>query len=124
MKTVLVVDDEFGIVEVLVLTLEDDGYRVVSASNGCEGLERLAEVQPDLVLLDYMMPVMDGPTMAQAMRAGRRDTPIIMMSAVGEEPVRERFADYAVFVRKPFRVRAMLEAVRSVIGPPDQVAEG
>jgi CheY-like chemotaxis protein len=123
-RTILVVDDEYGIVEVLVLALEDQGYRVLSAADGQEGLERLAEARPDLVMLDFMMPRMDGPAMAQAMRAdpALRDVPIVMMSAVGEAPIRERFTDYTAFLRKPFRIQAALDLVASLIGlaAPDE----
>jgi CheY-like chemotaxis protein len=120
MKTILVVDDEFGIVEVLVLALEDEGYRVLAAADGERGLERLAEQRPDLVLLDVMMPLMDGPAMADALR--RRygnEIPLVVMSSVSEESVRERIDGYAAFLRKPFRVRAVLEVVARVIGRAD-----
>jgi CheY-like chemotaxis protein len=126
MRTVLVVDDEYGIVEVLVLALEDQGYRVLSAADGKEGLERLAESRPDLVMLDFMMPRMDGPAMAQAMRAdpALRDIPIVMMSAVGEAPIRDRFTGYAKFLRKPFRIQAALDLVATLIGSAESGKAG
>ena len=125
MKTVLVVDDEYGIVEVVVLALEDEGYRVIAAADGQQGLERLAETRPDLVLLDFMMPRLDGPALAKAIRANPalRKTPIVIMSAVGEAVVRERFSGYTAFLRKPFRVRAMLDLVTRLIGPGAEGAE-
>lgn len=117
MRTVLVIDDEFGIADVLVAALEDEGYRVFTAANGRRGLERLAENRPDLVITDFMMPLMDGATMARTMRAdpAYRDIPIIMMSAVPEAAVRERFDGYQGFLHKPFRVAAMLDLVASVL---------
>jgi CheY-like chemotaxis protein len=126
MKTVLVIDDEYGIVEVVVLALKDEGYRVITAADGQQGLERLAETRPDLVLLDFMMPRMDGPAVAKAMRANRahREIPIVMMSAVGEAAVRERFSGYAAFLRKPFRVRTVLDLVTRLIGPGAEEAKG
>ena len=60
MPTVLIVDDEISILEVLEDVLLEAGYVVVTALNGREGLERLAETRPDLILLDLMMPVLDG----------------------------------------------------------------
>ena len=63
-QTILVVDDEFGVVEVLTAALEDEGYRVMAAANGRHGLERLAENRPDLVIVDFMMPILDGAAMA------------------------------------------------------------
>lgn len=116
MRTVLVVDDEFGTVEVLVAALEDTGYRVLTAANGRRGLERLEENKPDLVISDFMMPLMDGAAMVAAMRANPsfRDIPVIMMSAAPEAALRKRLDGYEAFLRKPFRIGALLEAVRRV----------
>jgi CheY-like chemotaxis protein len=69
MPTVLVVDDEFGIVDVLETILIDEGYRVLTACNGKQGLERLATERPDVVLLDFMMPILGGAEMLAAMAA-------------------------------------------------------
>ncbi len=118
MQTILVVDDELGAIEVVATALEDEGYRVLSAANGRHGLEKLAEGPVDLAIIDFMMPLLDGTAMARAMKENTafREIPIIMMSAVAEPLVRERFADYAVFLRKPFRIAALLDAVRKVVG--------
>jgi CheY-like chemotaxis protein len=69
MATVLVVDDEFGIVDVLETILTDEGYRVLTACNGKQGLVRLAEERPDVVLLDLMMPILGGAGMLREMAA-------------------------------------------------------
>ena len=69
MTIILVVDDEPLIAMALEAALEDVGYEVVTAANGRQGLERLAEVRADLVLLDMMMPIMGGPAMLAAMAA-------------------------------------------------------
>ncbi len=67
MVTVLVVEDEFAIAELLEMVLADEGYRVLMAANGRQGLQRLAEgPRPDLVISDYMMPILDGADMLQA----------------------------------------------------------
>ncbi len=118
MKTVLVVDDEFGIVSVLEALLEDAGYRVLTAANGRKGLERLAERRPDVAVLDFMMPLMDGAAMARAMREHRdwRDIPIVMMSAVTEASLRARFDGYDAFLRKPFRAEDLLSAIARLVG--------
>src|SRR6185312_5078057 len=114
--TVLVVDDEYGTVEVLVAALEDAGYRVFTAANGRRALERLEENKPDLVVSDFMMPLMDGAALVQAMRSNPeyRDIPVIMMSAAPEAALRRRLNGYEAFLRKPFRVRALLEVVGSI----------
>jgi DNA-binding response OmpR family regulator len=118
MKTILVVDDEFALVEMLESVLVDGGYRVRTATNGRQGLERLREVKPDLVLVDYMMPNLDGPGMIDAMRkqAEHHDTPVIIMSAVGESIVRERVPVYAAFLQKPFRISNALATIKAVFG--------
>ncbi len=116
-QTILVVEDEFGAVEVLTAALQDEGYRVLSAANGRLALERLAECPVDLVIVDFMMPLMDGARMGRAMKDDPklRAIPIVMMSAVSEAQVRERFDGYGVFLRKPFRIPALLQAVRKLL---------
>lgn len=116
MRTVLVIDDEFGTVEVLVAALEDAGYRVLTAANGRRALERLEENKPDLVISDFMMPLMDGAALVTAMRTNPsfRDIPVIMMSAAPEAALRKHLDGYEAFLRKPFRIPALLEIVRTV----------
>lgn len=116
--TVLVVDDEFAITDLLEMALADEGYRVLTAANGRQGLTRLAEgPRPDLVITDYMMPVLDGPGMLQAMRTveAHRDIPFIVMSAAPEKNVRERVGGYAAFMREPFRIAAVVRLVAAVL---------
>jgi CheY-like chemotaxis protein len=119
-RTVLVVDDEFGTVEVLVAALEDAGYRVLTAANGRRALERLEENKPDLVVSDFMMPLMDGAALVRAIRSDPqfRDIPVIMMSAAPETALRKRLDGYEAFLRKPFRVPALLELIASLLNPP------
>jgi CheY-like chemotaxis protein len=120
MQTVLVVDDEFGVAEVLQSILEDEGYRVVTAINGKHPLTRLAEHTPDVIMLDYMMPIMDG---TQALAAIRKDAtsqkiPVIMMSSLEEVAVRETCTDYDSFLRKPFRAMAVVKLVAQLLSQP------
>ena len=119
MQTILVIDDELGATEVLVAALEDEGYRVLSASNGQHGLDSLAATPVDLVISDFMMPLMDGAELGRAMKAdpALAAIPIIMMSALSEPLTRANFADYAAFLRKPFRAAALVELVRKVLPP-------
>jgi len=113
MPSILVVDDEYGVGEVIEAILEDEGYVVEIAINGRQGLERMAEAKPDLVLLDVMMPIMDGPAMLAAMRAEPKlvDVPVVMMSSLDEKTVRERAIGHTLFLRKPFRSTHIVEAV-------------
>lgn len=118
MQTILVVEDEFGAADVVMAALEDEGYRVVIAANGRQGLERLAETRPDLIIADYMMPIMDGAAMARTVKGNPdyRDIPIVMTSALSEEAVRQQFNGFQTFLRKPFRIDELLQIVRRMLG--------
>lgn len=120
MKTIVIVDDEFGLADVLTATLSDIGFRVLSATNGKQGLDVMVEHLPDLVLLDYMMPLLDGAGVLKAMRADPNlaAVPVIMMSAVPESVVRARCPGYSVFLRKPFDFETLLSAVERVTAGP------
>ncbi|MET0535854.1 MAG: response regulator [Steroidobacter sp.] len=120
MQTVLVVDDEFGVAEVLQSILEDEGYRVATAINGKQAIMRLGEVTPDLIMLDYMMPILDGTQTLAAIRndPAFKNTPIIMMSSLEEASVRETCTDYDSFLRKPFRAMAVVRLVAELLSQP------
>lgn len=117
-ETVLIVEDEFAIADLLAMALTDNGYRVVLAANGRQALEHLSEdPPPDLVISDFMMPVLDGAGFIQAMRANepQRDIPYIIMSSIPEDAVRTRIDGYAGFIRKPFRIAALVRLVAIVL---------
>ena len=118
MATILVVEDEFGIAEVLASVLTDAGHGVITAINGRQGLERLKETRPQLVLLDFMMPVLDGPAMLRIMRSSPEghDIPAIIMSSLPEPAVAEAVSGmYSGFIRKPFKLRAVIDMVERVL---------
>jgi CheY-like chemotaxis protein len=119
-KTILVVDDELDNAEVLALILEEEGFRSLVAVNGAQGLERVHEFRPDLVLIDFMMPVMNGALMAQTLRADEttRHVKIVMNSVLPEAAVRERFAEYDGFLRKPYGIEALLRLIADLLPPP------
>jgi len=118
MPTVLVVDDEFGIVDVLETILIDEGYRVLTACNGKQGLESLATERPDVVLLDLMMPILGGVEMLAAMMAepAYRHIPVIMISSLGEDVLAKKCTGYVAYLRKPFRATAVLSTIDRVLG--------
>ena len=119
MTTVLVVDDEPLIAMALEAALEDVGYRVATAANGQQGLERLAEgPRPDLVLLDMMMPVMNGPAMLAVMAAdpALRGIPVIVLSSLPEEAVRARAEGVAAILLKPCAAGEVLDAIARALG--------
>ena len=120
MTTVLVVDDEPLIAMALEAALEDAGYRVATAANGRQGLERLAEApRPDLVLLDMMMPVMNGPAMLAAMAADPElaRIPVVVLSSLPEEAIRARAGeDVAAILLKPCTAEQVLDAIARALG--------
>ena len=81
--SVLIVEDDRNIAELLQMYLEKEGYAVTTAGDGGKGLEKFRTIKPDLVLLDIMMPVMDGWTLCRTIRA-ESQTPVIMLTAKGE----------------------------------------
>jgi CheY-like chemotaxis protein len=117
-KTIVVIDDESGLADILAATLLDVGYRVQTAWNGIVGLELLATRAPDLVILDYTMPLLDGAGVLTSMRTDQAlwRIPVVMMSAMPESIVQERCHGYTAFVRKPFDVDAMLSVVQRALG--------
>jgi CheY-like chemotaxis protein len=119
-RTILVVDDEFGLSEVLTEVLGDAGYHVLTAIHGRQALERIAETRPDVILLDFMMPVLNGAGTLAALAAdpSHREIPVILMSSLPETTIAEQASGYVVFLRKPFRVAALLQAIDRVLGSP------
>jgi two-component system, OmpR family, phosphate regulon response regulator PhoB len=117
-KTILVVDDELGSAEVLSLILEEEGYRAFCAVNGQLALIQARDVVPDLVIVDYMMPLMNGAEFARALRADPQfgHTKIILNSGLPEVAIRDHFDGYDAFLRKPFKVETLLELVQRLIG--------
>jgi CheY-like chemotaxis protein len=114
MKRVLVIEDDPAIRESLAELLRDVGYAVSEARNGLEGLRQATEERPDLILLDLMMPAMDGWQFRKAQKqdAMLLDVPVIVISAFGSGPEEASLGDVAARFPKPFDVMALLEAVR------------
>ncbi|MGI8857105.1 MAG: response regulator [Thermomicrobiales bacterium] len=100
--TILIVEDEAAIADLARSLLEEEGYRVVLAPNGREGLRRLAEERFDLVISDVMMPLMDGREFARTMRGDptNREIPLVLMSAAGRGTVDG--VPHTAFLFKPF----------------------
>ena len=114
--SVLIVEDDRNIAELLQMYLEKEGYAVTTAFDGGQGLSKFRSIKPDLVLLDVMMPVMDGWTLCKTIRA-EAQTPIIMLTAKGEvedkvSGLRSGADDY---VTKPFEMREVLARIEAVL---------
>jgi len=114
--SVLIVEDDRNIQELLQLYLEKEGYAVTVASDGGQGLAKFRAIKPDLVLLDVMMPVMDGWAVCKAIRADSQ-TPIIMLTAKGEtdDKVTGLKSGADDYVTKPFEMKELLARIEAVL---------
>jgi CheY-like chemotaxis protein len=119
MAVVLIVDDEVGIANLLSDVLSDEGHRVLVAFNGHEGLKRAGEERPDLVITDFMMPVMDGGELIMAMadHPDLKDVPVFLMSSAPEAAIRDKCSGYALFIRKPFEIYGVIDLVTRALKP-------
>lgn len=114
---VLLVEDEVGLSKLMVMILEDEGYRVATASNGAQGLRMLEQEKPALIITDYMMPELDGAEMVRAIRRNPAfdDVPILMMSAALAQqiPGRELVSE---FLPKGTGLGPLIDTVRRLTG--------
>ena len=119
MKKVLVVDDEPVVRAVVRDVLCEEGYAVVEAPDGHTMLEILAREDPDLVLMDVMMPGVDGREAYRILRSRENmpDVPVVMMSAAVQADRVD--PSIAAFLQKPFDLDRLMKTVEQLIGPPD-----
>ena len=116
---ILLIDDEDDILEFIRYNLTKAGYEVYTARNGAEGLQQAAAHRPHLILLDMMMPVMDGIETCRALRRdpALKETMVVFLSALGEEE--QQLAGFGAgaddYIPKPFRPRELLARVASTI---------
>lgn len=117
MSTVLIVEDEQAIVEILKFNLRKEGYDTEEAMDGAEGLQKARSVDPDLILLDVMLPGMNGFDICRTLREEGRTVPILMLTAREEEADKvlglETGADD--YITKPFSMRELLARVKANI---------
>ena len=116
-KTILVVDDEVILVDLIKMRLEDSGYRVEVAYDGVEGLARAEQIRPDLIVLDIGMARMGGYTMLKEVRksATIKDTRVVMLTASGK--MRDMFEKEGIsdYIVKPFDTEDFLMRVDKVL---------
>jgi len=126
-KRVLVVDDDAKTVEVVSLYLKHDGYRVLAAYDGNKALRLAKERRPDLVVLDIMLPGIDGLEICRTLRA-ESDVPIIMLTARTEEEDKLKGLDLGAddYIVKPFSTRELAARIRAVLRrlPDDSYLRG
>lgn len=120
-ETILVVDDSAVIVRLLAMALESGGYAVETAADGEEGLARAVELQPPVLLVDAMMPKLDGYQLCAAIRSDptlARQPYVIMLTASGQEADRGRAEEAGVdeFMTKPFSPSNLLDTVGRALG--------
>lgn len=115
-KLVLVVDDEPRLINFMRMNLEIEGCRVISASNGKDGLQQVREEMPDVVLLDIMMPGMDGFETLRRIRQFSQ-VPVLFLSAKGEEEDRIKGLELGAddYINKPFSHRELVSRIRAVL---------
>ncbi len=120
--SVLIVEDDRNISDLLRMYLEKEGYAVTTAYDGGQGLSKFRAIRPDLVLLDLMMPVMDGWAVCREIRA-ESQTPVIMLTAKGE--VDDKVAGLRIgaddYITKPFEMREVLARIEAVLRRTDRL---
>lgn len=124
---ILLVDDEDDILEFIRYNLLKEGYEVFTASDGAQALERAAECRPHLILLDRMMPVMDGAETCRAIRRDPRlrDTIVVFLSALGEE--QQQLTGFGAgaddYLVKPIRMKLLVSRVKAILKRIDDGAQ-
>ena len=115
-KKILLVDDEEYIIKMNMLRMVDSNYDVISANDGREALEKAEKEAPNLILLDVMMPRMDGLQTLVKLKGNPRTSriPVVMLSGMGGKSVlnKARISGAADFIEKPFNAEMLLEAIK------------
>jgi len=115
---ILIIEDERALTEVLVYNLEREGYEVIVAHDGQEGLRKAQTQLPDLILLDLMLPILGGLDVCRELRAGERtrDIPIVMLTAKAEET--DQLVGFSLgaddYVTKPFSIKVLLQRIKAL----------
>jgi two-component system alkaline phosphatase synthesis response regulator PhoP len=117
MKKILIIEDEENIRELIAYNLTAEGYACVSAGNGTDGLDMARVEAPDLILLDIMLPGMDGYEILKALRREGADIPIIMLTAKSDETDKVTGLDYGAddYITKPFGVRELIARINALL---------
>ena len=115
-RAVLIIEDDRNIADLLHLYLEKEGYETTVAHDGLKGLEKFREVKPDLILLDVMLPGMDGWGVCRAIRQDSK-TPIIMLTAKSETEDKVAFLKQGAddYITKPFEMKEVLARIEAVL---------
>jgi two-component system alkaline phosphatase synthesis response regulator PhoP len=125
---ILLIDDEDDILEFVKYNLVRDGYEVFTASNGAEGLQTALKVKPHLILLDMMMPVLDGIETCKALRSSPvlKNVMIVFLSAVGSEETQLQGYDVGAddYITKPIKMNILRSRVQAILKRIEPIEEG
>ncbi len=134
-QTILIIEDERALVEVLTYNLRKEGFEVVSATDGQDGLRRAQTTLPDLIVLDLMLPVIEGLEVCRVLKSGARtrDIPLLMLTARSEEV--DEIVGFQMgaddYVTKPFKIKPLIQRIKALLrrkktpaGEGDVVAAG
>jgi two-component system phosphate regulon response regulator PhoB len=128
-QSILIIEDERSLVDVLSFTLSNEGFEVISAMDGQDGLRRAQSALPDLIILDLMLPVIDGLEVCRQLRSDTktRAIPILMLTARSEEV--DEIVGFSMgaddYVTKPFKLKPLVHRIRALLrrSPNDETAK-
>jgi DNA-binding response OmpR family regulator len=117
MQTILVIDDDENLRDTIIVLLEQEGFRTLAAADGNVGLEKALTSKPNLILVDLRLPGKSGVDVCKALRTARDSTPIIVLSAAGDEIDKVLLLEMGAddYVVKPFGTRELLARIRAVL---------
>ncbi len=119
MSRILIVDDELPITTLLAQTFEQEGHQVTTAGDGIDCMNKMASFRPDVVIMDIMMPKLDGVDTTRLIRRNKNygDTVIVALSAKGDEETRNRMREAGanLFMRKPFVIAKLVARVNQIL---------
>jgi CheY-like chemotaxis protein len=126
-KKVLVVDDEIHIIHVVAIKLRNNGYEVISADNGAEGLKAALKEKPDIIVTDYQMPAMTGLELVEKLRQHEetRDTPVVMLTARSFAVPQEQQENLRISgcLSKPFSPKELLGNIEDILYQKELIAD-
>ncbi len=118
-EKILVVDDDPFIINLVVYNLEQEGYKVLQATNGLEALEKARREKPDLIVLDIMLPKMDGYKVSRILKFDKKykGIPVLMLTAKAQEVDKETGMETGadIYMTKPFEPETLIKKVRDLL---------
>lgn len=119
-KTILIIEDEEDMVYAIALQLKTAGFKVISAADGQEGLEKVRKEKPDLIILDLMLPKIDGYKVSRMIKFDERykDIPIVMLTSRSQESDKELGFEVGAnaYITKPFDPKVLAETIEKLLG--------